>query len=937
MDIKNAVKLVIEKLGEGRQVRSEFVADTCPFCNETKKKFYFNVENLMFSCKRGSCAETGGVNKLMKQLGIEGRVAQNNSKPAVKKKVVKKIKVVPSDYIDITQENFGLREYMESRGITEQTLVNAQVKVHKRGEAFAFFTGNASSGEVFSINYRSANKKIWMETGSKPYLWNRHNVDDKLSRLYITEGRIDALTLLEMGIHNVVSVPNGTSSLEWIENEWDLLNKFNEIVLCYDNDDAGDSALIEVKKRLDFADLYKVDLEEFGDINDYYMKGNFAKFKKLVDEPKQVLMDGVVSLEEVSASGNLTEKLTSCGIPKLDNIYGGIRYGELSLVVGGAGCLPSTTEVMTQRGWIKISEFDMDKDLVMGVNDDHSLSLDRPIEFHKKPADGFKRIKSRTMQITTSNYHTIYSKSAKGVAREYNTLEEFTRKNGKGTIPYTYNYEVEGLGMTDDEIRFQIMINADGYNPKPNKIYVNVKKDRKKERFEMLAEKLGVEYSVQKSGEGYKRYYFKGFNKGCFDTSWYKANKRQREIILEEIRHWDGSFGVGNRLGSYSSCIKEDADYIQFIAHSLGYRAPIYKDVREDRNICYEVNFSKQKSNGYCFDKSREVETLEEMFDGMMYCFKMPSNKFLARENGKIYISHNTGKTSFICNLASSLLATAERVMVWSGELNNAMLKSWLYSTIGGEEAVNVHAHPFRPQDTVTTIKPEAEKKIDEYVRNRLFAIEGSANDGFDLIKKMRVYHKRYGVKHFVIDNMSIVGLTKKGISNKYELEEEFVKELADFMRNNEVHIWLLCHPTKQNLNDDPNFMNKDKVKNFTRLGIYDVRGSASLANLASNMLMMMRINKHMKAWFKQHTLNICKNAGLPAQVANEKVDMIESDASLLMYLVKNRSGGCTMEDSVWGYDKNSRRLYDIFNKEESLSRQNNWNVKHDFEFDIEL
>lgn len=58
-----------------------------------------------------------------------------------------------------------------------------------------------------------------MEPGGKLVLWGMDNCDINFP-LIITEGEMDALTLDECGIPNVVSLPNGVNGLDCI----DLLN-----------------------------------------------------------------------------------------------------------------------------------------------------------------------------------------------------------------------------------------------------------------------------------------------------------------------------------------------------------------------------------------------------------------------------------------------------------------------------------------------------------------------------------------------------------------------------------------------------------------------------------------------------------------------------------------------------------------------------------------
>ena len=83
------------------------------------------------------------------------------------------------------EEDDEIVAYMIGRGISYDTLI--ETGCMKRGQALAMPT--YKDGEVVGVAYRTADKKIWQESGSQQYLWNRSNLDKSNKRIYITEGR----------------------------------------------------------------------------------------------------------------------------------------------------------------------------------------------------------------------------------------------------------------------------------------------------------------------------------------------------------------------------------------------------------------------------------------------------------------------------------------------------------------------------------------------------------------------------------------------------------------------------------------------------------------------------------------------------------------------------------------------------------------------------
>lgn len=76
----------------------------------------------------------------------------------------------------------------------------------------------------------------------------RKKVSGLKSRIVITEGELDALACSEaLGSWAVVSVPDGASSAEkWIKKDLEFLETFEEIVVAFDNDKAGQEATQKV-------------------------------------------------------------------------------------------------------------------------------------------------------------------------------------------------------------------------------------------------------------------------------------------------------------------------------------------------------------------------------------------------------------------------------------------------------------------------------------------------------------------------------------------------------------------------------------------------------------------------------------------------------------------------------------------------------------------
>jgi len=86
--------------------------------------------------------------------------------------------------------------------------------------------------------------------GQEPILFGWQAVDDKARAVIICEGEIDAMSLKQMG-HDALSIPFGAGKGQnWIDNEYDRVNRFDEIYVCMDQDQPGEEAAAEIVERL---------------------------------------------------------------------------------------------------------------------------------------------------------------------------------------------------------------------------------------------------------------------------------------------------------------------------------------------------------------------------------------------------------------------------------------------------------------------------------------------------------------------------------------------------------------------------------------------------------------------------------------------------------------------------------------------------------------
>lgn len=140
-----------------------------------------------------------------------------------------------------------VREWLIGRGLTEQTINDFRIGEQGAKAVFPYLR----DGELVNAKYRSVDDKRDMrqEAGAEPCLFGWHLIGPKVRTVAITEGEIDAMTLHQVGIP-ALSVNAGAGNHQWIENDWERLERFGEILVCFDDDEAGRKGAAEVVQRL---------------------------------------------------------------------------------------------------------------------------------------------------------------------------------------------------------------------------------------------------------------------------------------------------------------------------------------------------------------------------------------------------------------------------------------------------------------------------------------------------------------------------------------------------------------------------------------------------------------------------------------------------------------------------------------------------------------
>lgn len=320
-------------------------------------------------------------------------------------------------------------------------------------------------------------------------------------------------------------------------------------------------------------------------------------------------------------------------------------------LLGPFGCLPGDTEFLTPHGWKRMDAYESG-DLVAQWDQSGHIEFVAPLAYQNLPATEFIQFDCGTsLRMRLSEQHRVPHLDYQGRFTVRTALEIEEVRSRRTLITTFVGQPHDGLGMSDDMIRFAVMMHADGHYPKAGKrAQVCVRKDRKKTRIRALLDRMGVEFSEHSYARRPTETTFSfvaPYTGKTFDRWWWGASQRELAVVLDEMRYWDGHDG---EILIYSSAHESDADFIQYCAHANGLRAVITRvdtPTRPNQKPNYRVaiRMADNHKNRACIREETKISRAPSL-NGRMYCFTVPAGFFVARCEGTIFVTGNSGKSS---------------------------------------------------------------------------------------------------------------------------------------------------------------------------------------------------------------------------------------------------------------------------------------------------
>lgn len=257
-----------------------------------------------------------------------------------------------------------------------------------------------------------------------------------------------------------------------------------------------------------------------------------------------------------------------------------------------------------------------------------------------------------------------------------------------------------------------------------------------------------------------------------------------------------------------------------------------------------------------------------------------------------IFGKSSQGKTTFVNQMIVSFLNQDVNVFMMSGEISLKRSRKILLTQLAGKNNLQLEYKSDIGANKVN-IKQEAIDKINKWAKGRL-RIHKDYSDIDDIIKSMKYAIGVHNTKIFVLDNLMVMRTTES-LRSKWEEQSRMMSMLNDFVKEHEVHIFLVAHAKK--------------MANDAYLDQYSIMGSSEITNLAHNIISVERLDSSDKRY---EDLKGKTGIYFNSLVTMHKVrDTGEKKINPLMF------------------DRDTRLLYDAYTKEE-INKKNNWELEED-------
>lgn len=309
-----------------KESKSEFIKHTsCEACGSSDANGVYEHEDGSTHTYCFSCLRYG------KDTQPDGEAAETASKPL-------------SDKNQTLRQGLlkGKAEAIPARGLSKATCKKFGYLVgHHNGEQVQMAVYRDKHGKPVAQKIRTKDKRFSIVGNHKgvslfgAHLWSSGK------KLVITEGEIDCMSVSQIQNNRwpTVSLPNGAASAtKAIKDNWDYIMRFEEVILMFDMDNAGQAAALACAEMLPVGKA-KIAYLPTKDANEALVQGRSSEVIQAIFQARDYRPDGIVAATDFRQAIGVDDAVSSITYPysQLNEIMHGLRKYELVTIAAGSG------------------------------------------------------------------------------------------------------------------------------------------------------------------------------------------------------------------------------------------------------------------------------------------------------------------------------------------------------------------------------------------------------------------------------------------------------------------------------------------------------------------------------------------------------------------------------------------------------------------------
>ena len=247
-----------------------------------------------------------------------------------------------------------------------------------------------------------------------------------------------------------------------------------------------------------------------------------------------------------------------------------------------------------------------------------------------------------------------------------------------------------------------------------------------------------------------------------------------------------------------------------------------------------------------------------------------------------------SGKSSWLNSLLLNIIDQGVPTALWSGELPEKILKSWIQIAAAGKNNLRMSSYGNGKFYVPNNIKT----RIDDWMRPLFYLYNNEYGNTWEQLFHDMTQLLKVGVRVFILDNLMAldIDLLEGDKNNK---QKELILQIKDFAKKNMIHIIMVAHPRKSMA-----FLRKN-----------DISGTADLTNAVDNVFIMHRVcNDFFRVgadFFGEATINQFRSFGNVLEVAKNRMWGIVDLMVGMHYEIESRRFKNTAEENTqYGWER---------------------------------